>query len=217
MDNHRATREDPAPSVLPPSAALQALVRGDLAALAHRRRLRMLGFGVLGLALVAALALRTTHTSPAAGSLAFTVALIGFGACGLCLAGLAFGLTLPTGRRLRPVVALGIGVGLSLLGLMGSADPAHAVPLSHGGGCLLMGVGVSLGLFGLAVAFGRPVLRRHAPTGLLLGVGAGLMGLIPLHVGCPVLSLGHLLLWHGLVLGVTGGVAGLIWARVAPP
>jgi len=55
------------------------------------------------------------------------------------------------------------------------------------------------------------VLRRHAPTGLLLGLGAGLLGLVPLHLHCPANAASHLILWHGLVPILAAVIAGLGW------
>jgi hypothetical protein len=82
--------------------------------------------------------------------------------------------------------------------------------------CMSVGVSMSIGLVVVGMGVGRGVLRRHAPTGLLLGVGAGLFALIPLHFSCPDCSPGHLLAWHGLIPPLSGAAAGLAWTLLGP-
>jgi uncharacterized membrane protein YeaQ/YmgE (transglycosylase-associated protein family) len=188
------------------------LVEGDLAALARQRRLRLIVFAVLGVGLAVLFGWTRPSASPAKGTLSHWLVLGGFALSGLSLSALAFGLALPAGRRLKPAIGLGVVAGLGLLAVMISHDPAHAVPVTHGVGCLAKGAGIAVALVALAGLFGRKVLRRHAPTGLLLGVGAGLIGVIPIHIACPVLDPVHLLVWHGMVPVLSGAVVALLWS-----
>lgn len=213
----------PASHDLPsPPAALLAEVKRDCDALARARRRRLGIFAVLALGLVlgfgAAMGWRSGigFGAPGCGSPMHTLILAGFAIAGLSLVALAFGLALPAGRSLRtvPFAGLGLGlVGLAALALLYGPE-AHK---GHGGlPCLTTGGATSLVLVGLAMVFGRRVIRRHAPSAGLFGVGVGLLALIPLSLACHDTTMPHLMIWHGLIPVVGGLLAIAIW-RVARP
>lgn len=198
-----------------PSAALRALVHGDCLRLARRRRQRWAGFAVVSLAFAGLPFLFFSSRSPDLGTWTHGLVLAGYTLGGLGLTALAFGVALPSGRRLFAlgVSALVAGVAaLSPFVRSDAAEPADAV--ACGTTCLGTGAGVSAALLVAAFAAGRAVLRRHAPTGLLLGAGAGLLGLVPLHLTCAWCSPAHVLLWHGAVPVASGLAAALGWAML---
>lgn len=211
---------------LPPMPALpRALldeVRRDCEALARDRRKRLAGFTGLAVAVVIGFGFAmgwkdSGFVGPGCGSPLHTLIVGAFGVIGLSLVALAFGLALPTGRTLRAVPVIGLGLGLA--GLAGIAV-LFGQPMATGGhgglGCLTTGGIVSLALVGLALLLGRRVIRRHAPSAGLFGVGVGLLALIPLSMGCHDASMFHLMLWHGLI-PVVGGLAGILMWRIARP
>lgn len=201
-----------------PPPALLAEVQRDLAALARTRRRRMLAFALIALAFVLGAGLAMGHTpegfiGPGCGSPAHTAVMIGFTALGLTLVGLAFGLSLPTGRRLRAVPALGVVGGLAGLGVLTALYRTPGDPFLHGAKCLVVGAVLSLVLVAAAVAIGRRVLRRHAPTATLFGVGVGLLALVPLSLACHDASMSHLMVWHGLIPVAGGLIGAFAWRR----
>jgi hypothetical protein len=195
--------------VMPPPA-LRETVRRDLQALASRRR-RALWVLALAAALpvFSVVALEPTGRAPVAwGTLAAMLA------GGLGLLSLALGLRLPAGRRLRPVVAVALVVTPGLLvpfAEAGSTAGAGAGFWRHGFACLGSGGLLAAALALAAALLGRGLLRRHAPTGLLLGVGAGLVAVVPLQLHCRLDAPVHVLLWHALVPVLAGIAAGVAW------
>lgn len=211
----------PAPDGVPPlPQSLLDEVRRDCAALAGERRRRLALFAGLSLAVVAGFGVVIGRSpdgwkGPGCGSSAHLAIVAGFALTGLALVALAFGLALPAGRRLKAVPASGLGLGLA--GLAGVAVLYGQPVADHGGvGCLVTGGAVSLVLVGLALALGRGVIRRHAPSSALFGVGVGLLALIPLSMGCHDASMPHLMVWHGLI-PVVGGLLGVGLWRFAGP
>ncbi|MEZ4466004.1 MAG: hypothetical protein R3F43_16475 [bacterium] len=180
----------------------------------HQDRRRRMGlFSLLGLGLTLGFGFAMGRAAPAGWP--FFTSLVAFAVAGLALTAFAFGLTLPVRRRLWPILGLGIGVGLLALALSIRADPAP-VAFFHGSACLGTGLGVAAVLIGLGLILGRRVLRRHAPTGFLLGAGAGLLGVLPLHLACVHSAADHLMVWHGLV-PIMGGLFGAAaWTLLAP-
>lgn len=200
-----------------PPAALLDEVERDCAALARTRRRRLAGFIVVSLGILGfwVLHTRVDHGAQIGGSgfagpgvgqplHGILMALLIGG--GFLLCGLAFGLRLPTGRRLR-LVPLGAVVGtLGVLFTLSAAfGSSHLDPF--GAACLGSGGWMAAGVLAAAMLFGRSVLRRHAPSAALYGVGAGMLALVPLSSACHVATLGHLMVWHGLVPVFTGFVA----------
>ena len=210
-----------APDSLPPRPpALLEEVRRDCAALARSRRWRWSVFAGLALLVTLGLGLglgwRDGHLAGAGcGSPLHTALVVALGVGGLGMIGLAFGLFLPTGRLLRPVPAVGIALALVVLAtisvLFGTPPDTHT-----GGACLSIGGGTALALVVLAVALGRRVIRRHAPSAGMFGVGVGLLALVPLSLACHDASMAHMMIWHGMV-PVVGGLLGLITWRFARP
>lgn len=204
----------------PPPAALLDEVQRDCDALARARRRRLGAFAALALGLVlgfgALIGWREGgFAGPGCGSPLHTVILAGFAVGGLGLVALAFGLTLPAGRALRPLPLLGLALGLA--GLGGIAAIYGQPATGHGGlPCLTTGGLTALGLVGLALVLGRRVIRRHAPSAALFGVGVGLLALIPLSMACHDASMPHLMIWHGLI-PVVGGLIGVaLWRAIRP-
>jgi hypothetical protein len=189
-------------------AELRETVERDLAALAGRRR-RALSVLALAAALpVAAVAVMGPARAPLAwGALAAMLA------GGVALLALALGLRLPAGRRLRTVVAVALVATPGLLApfVDATASGAGDAALQRGLGCLGSGALLAAALALTAALLGRGLLRRHAPTGLLLGVGAGLVAVVPLQLHCRLAAPGHVLLWHALVPVLAGLAAGLAW------
>lgn len=210
-----------APDSLPPlPQALLDEVQRDCDALASARRRRLALFAGLSVALMLALGFAKGHraegwVAPGCGSPAHAAIVAAFAIIGLSLIGLAFGLTLPAGRRLKAVPVVGL-----LLGLGGLAGIAllYGHPTEHDGGlaCLATGGVTSLVLVGLAMAVGRRVIRRHAPSAGLFGVGVGLLALIPLSMGCHDASMPHLMVWHGLIPVVGGLISMAVWRLSRP-
>jgi hypothetical protein len=111
-----------------------------------------------------------------------------------------------------PAVALALAAGLLwTFATPGSEAGAGPEMLRRGLGCLVTGTVLSGGLALAAALIGRGSLRRHAPTGALVGVGAGLVALVPLQLHCTADAPIHLLLWHVLVPVAGGVVAGALW------
>ncbi len=200
-----------------PAPELLAEVHGDLAALAQARYWR-LGV-VLGVAaaLVGALAFRAPSHVPATGTPLHWAVLIGYATSGLILCVLAFGVRIPAGRRLRWVALAGAVGGLGLLTAMVSDGPSNH-PFMKGAACLGTGMGLALAIGGFSVVLGRRVLRRHAPSGWLLGVGSGLFALVTLHVACTACPTSYTMswVWHGLVPVLSGVVMALVWRFARP-
>lgn len=201
--------------LLPPQS-LREMVAADMEALARRRRKVGAVTAVILLAIVAGLAqafgFAEINTAAKIGSVGMLVA--GFG-----LFALAFGLLLPSGRRLNPVLAVVALGGVATLMMITDFDSHHGMGDDFwrmGLGCLKGGVLTSAAVLITALIAGRKVLRRHAPTGLLLGLGAGLLGLVPVSTHCIADAAGHVMLWHTLVPVVASGLAGLLWGLSRP-
>lgn len=213
-----------APDNLPPVPALPPAlleeVQRDCAALARARRRRWSLFAAVALAAMVGIGLVSGWkgdglVGPGCGSPLHGALVAGFAVAGLALIALAFGLKLPAGRLLRPVPLIGVGVGL---GVLAAISALYGMPVPGHGGlkCLLFGGAVSLGLVVLALGLGREVMRRHAPSAGLFGVGVGLLALIPLSLACHDGSMAHLMLWHGLIPVVGGGLGMLVWWLAGP-
>lgn len=82
---------------------------------------------------------------------------------------------------------------------------------SHGAGCLVVSIGLGLLTAGALVLW----LRRGAPTsperaGLLTGIAAGCAGVFAFSFACPIDSIIHIGLWHGLAVSVSAIAGRLI-------
>ncbi len=201
---------------LQPTAALRAEIARDFDTLARSRRLRMGLFCALGLGLALLAGLAGEKRAADFGSAGHTVMLLIYALGAITLTGFAFGLTLPAARWLRGVLVGGVVLAFGTLLI--SLEPSAGAPVAMGAGCLAMGLSVSLGAVAIALGLGRSVIRRHAPSGLLLGLGAGFLGLLTLHLVCdscarnPVGLMG----WHGMVPVLAGALSGAAWAWLRP-
>ncbi len=210
-----------APDSMPPlPSALLDEVRRDCAALARTRRRRWALFAGLAVTLTLGLGFGMGWRDGAlvgagCGSALHTGLVVALGLGGLGLIGLAFGLTLPAGRRLRGLPVIGLAVGLAVLAAISAA---YGAPLDgHSGwACLSIGGACALGLVVLVVGLGRRIIRRHAPSAGLFGVGVGLLALVPLSLACHDASASHLMIWHGLVPVVGGALGLLVWSLARP-
>lgn len=206
---------DDAPEHLPMPDALRSEVARDLTALRARRISALGRFGVLALLLTIVAGAAMGVRPPLEVEGPYWVGLLGYAVCGLLLFALAFGITLPTGRRLGPICAATVVGSLALLGTFvvpEAVPPAN--PTAAGMGCMMTGLVTSITLMVAALYLGRGLLRRHAPTGLLLGAAAGVMGLIPLHIFCDANDGHHLMVWHSLVPVLAAVLAGFGWALI---
>ena len=202
--------------LLPP-AGLREMVARDMAALARRRRSIGATVAVATLAIIVGLA-RGFGLAPELSAKAWIVSAL-LSLLGLGLFALAFGLILPPGRRLRPLIAVGVIGGVASLLLL--SDFSSSLGMGEGFwamgfSCLKGGTLASVAILGTALFAGRRVLRRHAPTGLLLGLGAGLLGLVPVSTHCIADVTGHIMIWHSLVPIVACGLAGILWSFGQP-
>ena len=191
------------------SPAVRAEVAADLNRLAHLRRrgLRLLALLVVaGVSAVAA----TRLARPFAHGLPWVhLAVGGETLLGMALLALAMGRALPSLRALRALALGAVTVGTASLGVFVDADAeAHG----HGLACLTTGVGVAAAVALGTLLLAGPVLRRHGPTAILLGLGAGLVALAPLNLWCLNAAAGHVWLVHGLVPWCAVLAAGLLWS-----
>lgn len=195
-----------------PSALMSEISRDfDHLRAARRRRLGLFSLAALGATLGFGFA---RGLVPGATHWLFWALLAAVAGAGLLLSAFAFGWVVPPGRRLRPLPWAGLAVGLVAIALTVRPE-ANPAPFFHGALCLSTGLGGVVVLLILALALGGRFLRRHAPTGLLLGIGAGLLGIIPLHLACEHTAADHML-WHALV-PVVGGLSGaLAWLLLVP-
>ena len=104
-------------SQMSPDPALRALVEADCASIKRRRRRRFAVLALFGLGTSLGIGFAMGAHAPGAGSAVHTALLAAYCVAGLALCALAFGLTLPTGRLLRPVVGIGVLAALALLSL----------------------------------------------------------------------------------------------------
>ena len=195
---------------LGPPDALLTTVRADLAGERRRRWIRWIIYGLLVITSFSAYGFVGTDrfkmlsTPDRVGALAFLGMGLGF-------IGLAMGVILPRARALWRCI--GLLFTLTIAALFYSGISAQVSPLSFwtGYSCLLEAV--LLGVVGLLVALklGYGSCRRHAPTGMLLGMGAALVALAPLHVGCSNKSLTHLMSWHATAIAVICLVTLAFW------
>lgn len=195
--------------------SLRAQVQADLARLAQQRRRRMLGVAAAGLLVSFGLGLTMGVRAPAAGSWPHWVTLIGFAVGGLTLYAYALGVRFMARSALVPLAGIGIAATAGLLALtIGGGE----VTASFFGGALCMGKGMaaSAAIIAAALLLGRQVMRRHAPTGLLMGVGGGMLGVIPLHLACVHDDAVHLMVWHALVPVVAGLIGSVVWLLMEP-
>lgn len=207
---------------LPPD--LLAEVQRDLGALARSRRRWLAVFAVAGLGVALGFGFMWgrhpdgSWVGPGIGELAHLAITAGFAVAGLTLVALAFGIILPAGRKLVAVPALGVGAGLIGLGTTAALYAGLGATHEGGGGagCLSVGAVVAFAMVALVVLIGRRLMRRHAPSSGLFGVGVGLLALIPLSMACGDASVGHLMLWHGLIPVASGVIAALIWRVFRP-
>jgi hypothetical protein len=192
-------------SPLEPGERLREAVIGDLAPLAHRR--------LQALALITVVAVVPVVLLYAAGgNFRDWIALGALLAGGLGLMALALGVRLPPRRWLHPLVAVGaVGAWALLWSFVTPGSPRGAASPFDGAHCLGIGAGLSALTAVAAWLLGRGVLRRRAPTGLLVGVGAGLVGLVQLQILCVADAAAHVLVWHAAVPLVTGALAGVAW------
>lgn len=194
---------------------LRQRVQADLARLARQRRQRMLGIAVAGLLLSFGLGMMMGVRAPSAGTWPHWATMVAFAAGGLTLYAYALGVRFVARSALMPAVGIGIAAtaGLLALGIGGnSAPPAFLA----GAMCMGHGMAASAAVIIAALLLGRRVMRRHAPTGLLMGVGGGMLGVIPLHMACVHDDAAHLMVWHALVPVIAGLVGGVIWLLMEP-
>ncbi|MCA9539131.1 MAG: hypothetical protein KC620_09620 [Myxococcales bacterium] len=209
------------PDPMRPDAALLAEIDRDLGALARARRWRTAIFIVSAGAIVGGVGTRLGmhdghFIGAGCGEPLHGVFMGAFAAIGLALVALAFGLMLPRGQVVRPAPIVGAFAALAVLSGMAAAFESPAGALWHGVACLGTGLFASTLLLIAALAAGRRVMRRHAPSGLLFGVGIGTLSLIPLSLACHDASLPHLMIWHGAIPLVAGGLAALVWRFARP-
>ena len=198
-----------------PSPALMAEITRDLGQIRETRRRRLGLFCLAALGATLGFGFARGLQAPGSTHWLFWACLAAFGGGGLLLCAFAFGWLVPPRSRLRPLPWAGLAAGLLALGLTIRPEAAPA-PFFHGVVCLSTGLGAVVVLLILALAFGGRFLRRHAPTGLLLGIGAGLLGIMPLHIACEHTSAEHLMVWHALV-PILGGLFGaLAWLALVP-
>lgn len=200
-----------------PPPALLAEVNRDLAELARVRVRRMIGFAVVALGLMIGFTAAWNYDAEA-GRFADALSGIGTGEAlhtalmvllsvgGFALCALAFGLHLPAGRRLRTVPVIAVAGVLSVMFAISSAFGVDAGD-PYGSACMTHGFVVAAVMIGAALVFGRNILRRHAPSAALYGVGAGMLALVPLGMTCPVGTADHLMIWHGLLPALTGALS----------
>lgn len=189
-----------------PPPDLMAEISKDFEHIRTKRTLRLGLFCLAALGITLGFGFHWATEIPGIERWFFWASLATFVGAGVVLCALAFGWRLPTRQHLRPLPWVGVGLGGVILALSIRTEAEH-LPFFHGAMCLstgLVGAGVVLVL---ALLLGRKVLRRHAPTGLLLGVGSGLLGLLPLHLACGHASADHLMVWHALV-PILGGMLG---------
>ncbi|MEZ4432337.1 MAG: hypothetical protein R3F65_07980 [bacterium] len=148
---------------------------------------------------------------PGCGHGLHTLILTTLGGLGLGLVALAFGASLPAGRRLRALPPLALTAAVLALALLAALYPTPGGPFLHGIKCLGTGAAIAFVLVALTLLLGHRVLRRHAPTAGLFGVGVGLLALLPLSLACPDGSMAHLMAWHGAIPLAGGALAALAW------
>ncbi len=212
-------RDDAAPPT--PPAALLDEVNRDLDALARARRHRMGLFALVALALVGTVGYGLGHrhdgfVGPGCGHPMHTAVIVGLTVSGLALVALAFGLSvragsLGDGRRLRVLPPLGVAAGFVGLAIIATRFATPPGAFWHGAVCLGTGAVIAFALVIVLLALGGRLLRRHAPTAGLFGVGVGLLGLVPLSLACHDSSMTHLMLWHGAIPLAAALIATLIW------
>lgn len=199
----------------PISDALRDAVQTDCAQLAQRRRRRLLLLTLLGLAASVGFALSMGMHAPTAGTWLHWASLAAFATGGLTLYAYAFGVRFASRNLFTPLIGVGVLGTLGMIGLsVGGVTPPP--PFLGGAMCMGHGLAASSVVIVLALLLGRKVMRRHAPTGLLIGVGAGMLGVIPLHMACKHDDAAHLMVWHALVPVIAGLIGGLIWLLMEP-
>lgn len=198
-----------------PSPKLLAEVSGDLRALAVERAVRLSLLALFAVAVVTGLGMRNDAANTDPLSLAVAA---GYAVAGVVLFALAFGLPIPAGRRLKWAVGAGLVAGLALL-TAAVVEVPGAHPFMKGAACFGTGLGIAGGVALTAIFFGRTVLRRHAPTGWLLGVASGLLALVTLQFGCVACPSSYAMsaLWHGTVPLVAGLGTALVWRALTRP
>lgn len=200
----------------PMNTSLREHVRQDLAALARARRRRMLAFAVAGLLLSFGLGLLMGVKAPMAGTWPHWATLAGFAAGGLTLYGYALGIKFIARSALMPAIGIGVAATAGLMALGVGKGTAAAPPFLAGAMCMGHGMAAAAAIIIVALLLGRRVMRRHAPTGLLMGVGGGMLGVIPLHLACVHDDAAHLMVWHALVPVMAGLLGGIIWLLMEP-
>lgn len=199
----------------PISDALRDAVHTDCAQLARQRRRRLLLLALIGLVASVGFAVKTGMRAPTAGTWLHWASLLAFATGGLTLYAYAFGVRFASRNLFTPIIGAGILGTIGLIGLsIGGVTPPP--PFLAGAMCMGHGLAASSAIIVLALLLGRKVMRHHAPTGLLIGVGAGMLGVIPLHMACRHDSAAHLMVWHALVPVIAGLIGGVIWLLMEP-
>lgn len=188
-------------------------IREDLARLAGRRRRAFAAALIVSLGLGLGLGFHGGMAPTAVPPPLFWGAIAGLCTLAALALGLALGLLFPSASAM-----LWATVAAPVLGLAATLAAVEVAAIATGGPmCLLHGSTITFGALVVVLLIARGgLLRRHAPTGLLLGVGTALAALPALQIACPDRTLWHLLPFHGGVI-VSGVVLATVLRKLAEP
>ncbi len=197
------------------SDSLRSVVEGDLAQLARKRKLRVAALVTVVLLLICGIIAMRPPAQQQFGWRSWWPAAV-FSLSGVMLLSMALGLRLPGRNRLGIACGALLAGGMLLLASTAMPDASSGGDNFNQAGlvCALHGsqMGIVVMIATLLLGFGA--LRRFAPTGALIGTGAGLISLATLHLSCSMTGMAHLMVWHGLVLLAFGCLTTIGWRLV---